>query len=161
MSIQSKSARILAVVSLLALASACGEGAEGAEGAEQQESPAQMAPDSVKEQASFWTINCTWCQSDFWGVAPNGMSGGWMCDPGLPNTYFNIWVDKWNGSSFQQIGQGMADAYYAPVSAVCGNSPYHQFNIYVGPQGPGAYRLRATANRGGTIYGYISPTYYR
>jgi len=30
MSIQSKSARILAVISVLALASACGEGAEGA-----------------------------------------------------------------------------------------------------------------------------------
>jgi len=143
MSIQSKSARILAVVSVLALASACGEGAEGAE---QQQSPAQMAPDSLKEQEAAIAF-CPDCGADFWGVAANGMAGGWVCAPSLPNTFFGVTLYKWNGSVYQEIGRGRADAYNDALRPVCGGSPYHQFNIYVGPwnAGPGEYRMIATA----------------
>jgi len=141
MSIQSKSARILAVVSALALASACGEGAEGAE---QQESPAQMAPDSLKEQeAASFLYSCSFCEADFWGVNANGMAGGWVCSPPDPNEFFVVVLSKWNGSSYQEIGRGTANAYNPGLSSVCGGSPYHQFNIYVGPwnAGPGQYKL--------------------
>jgi len=149
MSIQPKSARILAVVSVLVLALACGEGAEGAE---QQQSPAQLAPDSLKEQdADLWGgryPRCTGCQADFWGVGPNGMAGGWLCDPTLPNTFFSLNLYKRVNGALVFLGQGKADAYNEGLRPFCGNSPYHQFNIYVGPWngGPGVYVIQGASS---------------
>jgi hypothetical protein len=147
MSIQSKSARILAVVSVLALASACGEGAEGAE---QQASPAQIAPDSLKGQEAAIDpdnySNCTVdCRLDFWGTDSNGMAAGWACVTTLPNTFMPVVIYKWNGYGWQEIGRGTADVYNAGLSSVCGGSPYHQFSIYIGPwnAGPGKYQIVA------------------
>jgi len=146
MSIQSKSVRILAVVSVLALASACGEGAEGSE---QQESPAQMAPDSLKEQeADLFTYVPTcprWeCNADFWGVGPNGVAAGWICAPSLPNTFWSFNLYKRVNGSLQFLGQGQAGGYNEGLKRVCGGSPYHQFNIYVGRWngGPGTYVIQ-------------------
>ena len=144
MSIQSKSARILAVISVLALASACGEGVEGAE---QQESPAQMAPDSLKEQeADLYTRlrPCPECQADFWGIGPDGRAGGWICEPSLPNTFFDFNLFKRVNGSLVYLGQGKADAYNEGLKPVCGGSPHHQFSIYVGPWngGPGVYVIQ-------------------
>jgi hypothetical protein len=161
MSIQSKSSCTLAVVSVLALASACGEGTESAE---QQESPAQMAPDSLKEQeAASIYYQCSRCMADFWGTNSDGMAGGWICDTGLPTTSFAVTLEKWDGLAYQEIGRGTADAPNDALSSVCG-SPYHQFNIYVGSNGgPGEYRIQATSlinTRWGMLYIY-SRTFYR
>jgi len=147
MSIQSKSARILAVISVLALASACGEGAESAE---QQESPAQMAPDALKEQeaALAGRTNCYDCKSDFWGVNANGMAGGWACSPSRPNSFWSIVLYKRVNGALLQIGEGRADRVNGALSSVCGGSPYHQFKIPVGAWngGPGEYVIHATTN---------------
>jgi hypothetical protein len=147
MSIQSKSARILAVVSVLALASACGEGAEGAE---PQQSPAQLAPDSLKEQeaAAFNPDdygNCTNCMMDLWVVGQNGEAAGWACNSTYPGYPLHVRIDKWNGFGWQEIGQGWANAPNDALRFVCGGSPNHQFKINVGPHGgPGKYQVVTT-----------------
>jgi len=68
-----------------------------------------------------------------------------VCSPADPNEYFVVVLSKWNGSSYQEIGRGTANAYNSGLSSVCGGSPYHQFNIYVGSwnAGSGAYKLFA------------------
>jgi len=106
MNIQSKSARILAVVSGLALASACGEGAERSEGAEQQEAPAQMAPDSLKEQEAA----LRGAIGDFWYVALDGTAAGWVCLPAYPNLGFNAAIFKLIGGSWRPISTTVSGA---------------------------------------------------
>jgi hypothetical protein len=86
--------------------------------------------------------DCENCNLDFWGIAPNGMAGGWACASSFPNSFLPVRIDKWNGSTYQEIGRGTADVYNGNLSSVCGGSPYHQFNIYVGSNGgPGKYRV--------------------
>ena len=141
MSIQSKSARILAVVSGLALAPACSEVAEQGEVAEQQE-----APEAMRKQEADAYVYCNDCAYDFWGVGANGVATGWVCLTTQPQPMtFEVGIEKWNGSTWQQIGSGNADKYYSALTPYCAGSPYHQFNINVGSwnAGPGQYRMFA------------------
>ncbi|HZH17730.1 MAG TPA: hypothetical protein VE057_25475 [Archangium sp.] len=122
-----------------------------------------MAPDSLKEQeAASLYDTCSFCAADFWGVNANGISGGWVCSPPDPNEFFSVVLSKWNGFSWQEIGRGRASEPNGQLSSVCGGSPYHQFNIYVGSwnAGPGQYKLFAQPE----IYTpgiAVERTYYR
>ena len=163
MSIQSKSVRILAVVSVLALASACGEGVEGAE---PQQSPAQLAPDSLKEQeAAIDPDNydtCPGCRLDFWGIGPNGNAGGWACDYTYPDYYLWVRIDKWNGYDWQEGNWGQAYLYNGGLSSVCGGSPYHQFDIPTSYGPSGKFRVIAQTVLGDQPgYGLIVRTFYK
>ena len=81
--------------------------------------------------------------SHFWGVNSNGVAGGWACDNVNPNTFYDVELSKWNGSSYQYLGKGRADAYNGGIAVACGNSPYHMYSIYVGVWngGPGQYMI--------------------
>ena len=75
------------------------------------------------------------------GLFSSGSASSW----GNPNEFFKVVLSKWNGFSWQEIGRGRASEPNGQLSSVCGGSPYHQFNIYVGSwnAGPGQYKLFA------------------
>ena len=161
MRIQSKMVSILAVVSGLALTSACGEGAEGAE---QQEAPAQMAPDALKEQeAAVGAVprgcenGCPATYSDFWNVS-NGYAGGWVCSPTYPHQVHMVEIYKWNGYQYSKIANNWANIYNAGLTGVCGGVGTHQFHIYLGSNGGPGYYLMKTYVGAWDQYGYSNPT---
>jgi len=152
MRIQSKMVSILAVVSGLALTSACGEGAEGAE---QQEAPAQLAPDAMKEQEAAVDASCPHCvmYGDFWGIS-NGSAGGWACNPTYPNQAMKVTISKWGYYGWSAIGTGWATKYNAGLVSACGGVGGHQFEIALGANaGPGSYKMNAI-DTSGRSYGF-------